>query len=144
MRLPKKVAVMLSPEMVQRLTRDMRQDLITSWAEACFGEEEARSVEQRGLRFLEEAIELFQASEGDRESAHKLVDYIFDRPVGVPHQELGGVSVTLLCLAESLGHRIDHAEAAEIARVLRKPPEEMGQRNQVKKDAGFVAKDLAS
>lgn len=77
-------------------TRDARQAQVVAWAKAAFIEAQATSLPQRGLRLLEEAIEAFQAAGGDREQAHKLIDYVFDRPPGRLGQELGGVGVTLV------------------------------------------------
>lgn len=120
-------------------SRTLRQIQVKQWAERCFGEAQVASPTQRGLRFLEEAIELYQAVGCDREQAHKLVDFIFDRPVGEPAQEVGGVSVTLLCLCQTLGIDADDAEVAEIDRILSKPAEHFAARNAAKNDAGFSA-----
>lgn len=52
-------------------------------------------------KFLEESLELVQSLDMDKETAHKLVDYVFGRPKGEPKQELGGVMNTLAILAET-------------------------------------------
>lgn len=57
--------------------------------------------QERNQRFLEEALELVQSLDMDKETAHKLVDYVFNRPRGEPKQELGGVMNTLAILAET-------------------------------------------
>lgn len=54
---------------------------------------------ERVARFGEEALELQQALGQSREDAHALVDYVFDRPVGEPAQEMGGTMTTLALLA---------------------------------------------
>jgi hypothetical protein len=96
-----------------------------------------RTVQQRGVRFLEEAIELYQAAGADKDKAHELVDYIFGRPVGELGQEFGGVGVTLLALAEAASLDADSCERTELKRVLALPPEHLAQRNREKNAAGF-------
>lgn len=80
------------------------QERVQPWLIACFGEEIAGDREERNHRFLEESLELVQACDCTREEAHQLVDYVYNRPVGEKHQEVGGVMVTLaaLCLANDL------------------------------------------
>lgn len=84
----------------------MRADFlsrVSQWACECFGEEIAANRQTRNYRFLEEALELVQALECTKEDAHKLVDYVFGRPIGEPHQEMGGVLITLYALAAANG-----------------------------------------
>lgn len=123
--------------------RCARQDRIYAWAQQAFTVEQATSLPQRGLRLLEEAIEAFQAVKGDQQQAHQLVDYVFSRPAGVLHQELGGVSVTLLALTAAAGLCADEEEAREVTRVLAKPIEEFTRRNAAKNEAGFLASPAA-
>lgn len=77
------------------------QQRVQPWLLACFGEMIAGDREERNHRFLEEALELVQACGCSASEAHQLVDYVYGRPVGELHQEIGGVMVTLaaLCLA---------------------------------------------
>lgn len=93
------------------------QQRVWPWLLACFGEKIAGDREERNHRFLEEALELVQATGCTRSEAHQLVDYVFDRPIGEPHQEVGGVQVTLaaLCLANALDmHKAGEDELARI------------------------------
>lgn len=122
-----------------RSSRDLRQVVISRWAQVAFGREEALGVRQRGLRLLEEAVEAYQAAGGDEEMAHKLVKFVFERPPGEIGQELGGVAVTVLALAAAAGCSADQEECREIHRVLRKPLEEFTARNARKNAAGFKA-----
>jgi NTP pyrophosphatase (non-canonical NTP hydrolase) len=119
--------------------RNARQAQVAEWCAAAFGAEHQASVPQRGLRMLEEAIEAFQATSGDRAVAHKLIDYIFDKEPGELRQELGGLGITVLALAAAAGLSADDAEAAELARVLSKPLAWFHARNEVKNKAGFDA-----
>ncbi|MDX8513585.1 hypothetical protein [Mesorhizobium captivum] len=87
------------------------QDRVKSFMLACFGETIAADGVERNHRFLEEAIELVQSLGCTASEAHQLVDYVFGRPVGDPHQETGGVEVTLAALCNA--HGLDKAIAAE-------------------------------
>lgn len=120
------------------LPRDKRQEMLASWAEMAFGRDQATSIPQRGLRLLEEAIEAFQACGGDPAIAHKLVDFVFDRPAGSVGQELGGVAVTTLLLAAAADLSADDEECREMHRVLSKPLGEFTARNEGKNAAGFL------
>lgn len=117
--------------------RKIRQLQVATWCAKAFGSEQAYSVPHRGLRFFEEASEGAQASGVTKEMAHKMVDYVWSRPVGELAQELGGIGVTVLALAEAARLSADLCERNEIVRVLSKPLEHFADRNQVKNDAGF-------
>lgn len=125
--------------MTIRWQRDDRQREVAQWAARTFGIDQASSVPQRALRMLEEAIEAAQAAGVDQAMARKLLDFVFDRPVGKLAQEIGGVGLTLLCLAEAVGHSAEALEVIEVERVKRKPIEHFRARNQAKNDAGFYA-----
>lgn len=122
-----------------RKVRDSRQACVAHWCALAFGKDQAASVEQRGLRLAEEAIEAAQAAGCDPAQLHKLIDYIYARPAGTMARELGGVGITLLALADAAGLSADDAELAELDRVLAKPFEYFTARNQAKNDAGFIA-----
>lgn len=124
--------------------RDQRQQRVFDWCVAAFGVGQSTSIEQRGLRLLEEAIEAYQAAGCDPAQAHKLVDYVFARPPGNLSQELGGVGMTVLALANAVGISADDAEARELERVLSKPLAHFAARNKAKNDAGFIAPASAS
>lgn len=80
------------------------QERVRPWLLQTFGEKIANNITKRNHRFLEESLELVQATGLCSEEAHMLVDWVFNRPVGEPFQEVGGVMVTLaaLCLANDL------------------------------------------
>lgn len=118
-------------------SRKERQARIALWVRAAFGEEQAASLPHRGIRMMEEAIELAQAAGTDKAMIHKLVDYVYDRPVGEIGQEFGGLSVTMLALANAAGLDLDEEEAKEVRRVLAKPLEHFTARNAAKDAAGF-------
>lgn len=86
------------------------QDRVKKWVLAAFGTETAYDKEERAWRFIEEAIELVQASGMSKEDVTKLLDYVYDRPVGEVRQEVGGVINTLSAFCNS--YDIDMIEAA--------------------------------
>lgn len=96
------------------------QKRVQPWMLACFGAEIAADREERNHRFLEEALELVQSTGCTQHEAHQLVDYVFNRPVGEPAQEVGGVMVTLaaLCLANAMD--MHHAGEVELDRIWTK------------------------
>lgn len=101
-----------------KLKRELSfQERVAPWMQSCFGPVISADSEERNHRFLEEALELVQACGATKENCHKLVDYVYGRPVGEPSQEVGGVMVTLaaLCLAQKLDmHRDGETELTRI------------------------------
>lgn len=83
---------------------------VYGWLLACFGGRIATDKVERNHRFLEEALELVQACDCTVSEAHQLVDYVFNRPVGEKHQEVGGVAVTLMALCTA--HDLDYKNCA--------------------------------
>ena len=75
------------------------QQQVNEWMQVCFGPELSNDRMERNHRFLEEALELVQSLGCTRSEAHQMVDYVFNRPPGMPYQECGGVMVTLAALA---------------------------------------------
>ena len=97
--------------------RETFQARVLPWMLQCFGQAIADDTQERNHRFLEEALELVQACGATASEAHQLVDYVFGRPIGEKHQEVGGVMVTLaaLCLAQRLDmHQAGEDELARI------------------------------
>jgi Ni2+-binding GTPase involved in maturation of urease and hydrogenase len=90
---------------------DTYQRRVGQWLSACFPPSVRADQRERTHRFLEEALELAQASGCSRDDALALVDYVFGRPQGQPAQEIGGVMVTLasLCVVS----KVDLAAAAD-------------------------------
>lgn len=118
-------------------TRWQRQQVVYAWCLKAFGEDQMMSPPQRGLRLMEESIELAQAVGCDKAQLHKLIDYVYNRPVGIVAAELGGVGLCLLALAQCCGFDADAAEDTEVKRVLSKPTVVFTQRNAEKNAAGF-------
>lgn len=91
---------------------DTFQQRVAPWMAATFGPEISLDKLERNDRFIEEALELAQASGYSAERAHALVDYVFNRPQGDINQEVGGVMVTLA--AHCLANGVDMHTAGEV------------------------------
>lgn len=122
--------------MIRKSIRDHRQQIIARWTQRTFGIA-SMTVEERAGRFLEEAMELAQCFI-PKEKAQRLLDYVYSRPVGNPKQEMGGVGVTLLVLAEVLGLSASNEEMMEQARVQAVPAEVFRARHNAKAAAGVA------
>lgn len=96
------------------------QSRVGPWMMECFGPMIAVDRVERHHRFLEEALELVQATGCTADEARQLIEYVYGRPVGEVGQEVGGVMVTLAALC--LAHGLDMHEAGEteLARVWTK------------------------
>jgi hypothetical protein len=95
------------------------QKRVMLWLDICFTPEIAYVASERNHRFLEEALELVQANNCTKEEALKLVDYVFDRPVGEFKQEVGGVMVTLAALCGIMGTDMHADGEVELLRINR-------------------------
>lgn len=120
------------PEASGSFERFTRQQIVAMWCMNAFGAEAATFLPQRGVRHLEESCETAQAAGVTRVMAHKLVDYVWSRPIGDLKQEIGGAGLTLLALAAAAGLSADE-------RVLSKPLEHFAKRNAEKNAAGINA-----
>jgi hypothetical protein len=96
------------------------QSRVQPWMMACFGSMIAADRIERHHRFLEEALELVQATGCSADEAHQLVDYVYGRPAGKISQEVGGVMVTLAALWLAHGLDMHVAGETELARVWTK------------------------
>lgn len=93
------------------------QDEVHDWLISCFGPEIASDRVERNHRFIEEALELVQALGCTKEDVLMLVDYVFNRPLGDPPQEVGGVSVTLAALCQANGLDQEDCANTELDRI---------------------------
>lgn len=96
------------------------QHRVAAWMRECFGPSFQTDKTERVHRFVEEALELAQASECTKSEAYQLVDYVFNRPVGEPGQEVGGVMTTLAALCLTQGLDIAECRETELSRVWSK------------------------
>lgn len=99
------------------------QNAIRSWMYSCFNYQnkdtqiEAVHSKTRALRFLEEAIELFQTEYPNKIHAQEVLDYVYNRPVGIAAQEVGGVMVTLAALCSSIHVDMENESWREFFRI---------------------------
>jgi hypothetical protein len=93
------------------------QSNVAGWVIRCFGWDIANDTVERNDRFIEESLELVQSLGYTADRAHALVDYVFNRPVGEPRQELGGVGVTLAALATTNVLNMEACFQAEMDRI---------------------------
>lgn len=105
---------------VEEMEGEKFQARVAPWMDACFGPKISADKVERNHRFLEEALELVQANGCTASEAHQLVDYVYGRPVGNPHQEAGGVMVTLAALCLACGMDMHGAGEDELARIWTK------------------------
>jgi hypothetical protein len=94
------------------------QARVQIWVVQCFGRAVAVNSIERRSRFLEEALELFQATGGTETDAVQLIRYVFNRPMGDPTQEAGGALLTLATLCTCFGIEMADAGELELIRVL--------------------------
>ena len=99
------------------------QDDVFHWMTACFSGDVCKDVRERGDRLLEEVLELLQSHGYDKSRVATLVDYTFNRPVGEPYQEVGGVMVTLAAYCQATGLDMHACGAIELERIWHKIPE---------------------
>jgi len=78
------------------------QKNVMEWLIKSFGEKSATSDHGRTTKFLEEAIELVQSLDLEKEFVHRMVDYVYAREKGEPYQEVGCLVICLAGLCESL------------------------------------------
>lgn len=93
------------------------QSLVEDWMMKCFTLNIIRDKTERNNRFIEEALELVQSAGYTKEQVLKIVDYVFERPVGEVNQEVGGVMVTLAALCNVWNINIKKEALREIFRV---------------------------
>jgi hypothetical protein len=107
----KEFAIIISRLVRAETLRRTFQSRVVPWMLLCFGPVIPMNKTERNHRFFEEATELVQSLDMSREDAHRLVDYVYGRPIGEPAQEVGGVMVTLAALCHA--NDLDMAEAGE-------------------------------
>ena len=88
------------------------QQRVAPWFYECFPPHVCEDKRERCDRFLEEALELVQASGYTSERAKRLVDYVFNRPVGKLGQEAGGVMITFAAFC--ITHHLDMLLCGEV------------------------------
>lgn len=114
---------------------------VVQWVRATLGDDALDNPIERSLRASEEVIELAQACGADAATLHRLVDYVFARPIGDPKQEIGGCMMTIYTVAESLDVVADLVLDDELERAWTPEIMERVRRRQAEKREALVAKD---
>lgn len=123
---------------VMDLDAERPQARVATWVEEALGHDTAHNAPERSIRTVEEVLELAQALGVEREVMHRLVDYVFDRPVGNAEQEIAGSMVTLYSVAAALNIDADAAMETELERIRQPEVMERCQRRQAEKRAALV------
>jgi hypothetical protein len=93
------------------------QNRVKVWLEQCFGKEAVNDKFERNSRFIEEALELVQSLGLSMEHVLVLVDYVYNRPVGEPTQEVGGTMTTLAALCNANDFDMEECGDTELVRM---------------------------
>lgn len=100
------------PEPFVEVGAEQLQSKVAGWMQECFGPVISADKLERNDRFIEEALELVQASSYPKPRAIALVDYVYGRTPGEIGQEVGGVMITLA--AKCLADGVDMALCGEV------------------------------
>ncbi len=103
------------------------QKRVRKWVESRLGNR-AMENHERGMRSLEESLELAQALSVTRDEALRLLDFVFLGDPGEIKQEIGGCMMTLLAAAEGAGYVASDCAMAELSRIETLPPEKFRKR----------------
>lgn len=95
------------------------QARVSTWMEQCFLPSLYSNMTERGDRLLEEVLELLQSKGYDPTRVGTLVNYVWNRPMGEPSQEVGGVMVTLAGYCWIAGLDMHECGDTELARINR-------------------------
>lgn len=118
------------------------QERVDEWMRFVFTETERTDAPERALRTAEEAIELTQAVGVDAATMHRLVDYVFERPVGDPAQEIAGILVTVYSMATAIGADAETVFHREMTRVHKSEVIDRCRRRQHEKREALASKPL--
>lgn len=117
---------------------DALSDIIHDWGCRAFGQENFNSPRERSLRLLEEALELVQAEGINVTKVNQLVAAVYERPIGKPEQEIGGVLLTMTAYIRTRGWNPHQFLLYEVRRVLGIPIEKFRERNKEKIKANLT------
>lgn len=94
------------------------QIAVHEWYETLFrGTPEEHSEKTLAMRFLEEALELAQACDLEKEDVYRQLNYTFSRPKGTVAEEIAGTMMTLQHIGNMKGIDIQDVTLAELERI---------------------------
>lgn len=114
-----------------------RPKRMLAWAHRVFGPTALR-VDERVCRFVEEAIELAQASGVSPETLHKIVERVYSRPAGEPGLEFQQCCATLETYAALMKWSVEQGAQAEWSRVQTLNEDELRDRHRAKVQLGIA------
>jgi 3-hydroxyacyl-CoA dehydrogenase len=95
---------------------------VAKWVADVLGSEALFDRRERAMRLIEEAIELGQVEGLTQADVDRITRYVMGRPVGVAHQEVGGVMVCVLAYCCSAGLDANEVTEQEVSRIERIDP----------------------
>ncbi len=122
-------------------SRDERQYHAGRWITCNLGADNATNMRERGMRLLEEAVEAAQAAGVSDAEAVRIVGHVFSKAPGDLRQEIGGVGLTLLGLANAAGVSADEMEKLELSRVQAMDSQHIRDRHAKKVNAGVAMQE---
>lgn len=99
------------------LSHKLLTERIVKWVHRCLGEPLAQSPWERGMRLVEEAMEMGQCFNVGLNDMYRLAEYVNKRPVGKAPQEAAGVLVTLLAACDCVNIDIAEEVETEVSRI---------------------------
>lgn len=99
------------------LSHKLLTERIVKWVHRCLGEPLQSSPWERGMRLVEEAMEMGQCLGITQGDFIRLVKYVCNRPVGNKGQEAAGVLVTLLAACDCANIDIAEEVEKEVSRI---------------------------
>jgi len=112
------------------------QQRIGSWVVDVYGMASLLDLMERGYRCIEEVLELGQVLGVPPSMVSTIMNRVYKRPVGDLRQEVSGVVLTAMALAEAAGFRVDDVVADELHRIHSLPREFFVAKHQEKVIAG--------
>lgn len=113
-----------------------QQRRVETWVTQCFGEDILLNKRERIRRFVEEALELAQATGLTMQDICDVGNYVYARPVGEVPQEVAGCGVTLLGIGAAFGIDVMEEIEKEISRIESIPPDYFRKKHAEKHKAG--------
>lgn len=93
------------------------QTRVARWVSECLGDAALYNQDKRACCLFEEVCELMQAAGLPTSHCIMLLDYVYNRPVGVINQEVGGVMVAMAAFCQAFNVDIGRCAEDELVRV---------------------------
>lgn len=117
---------------------------MAAWVEETFGAQSQRNKRERAVRFLEEALELAQASGVGAHMVQHIIHRVFSKPADNPVLELRQCVSTLMALAHEYDVTLQECADVEFKRMTALPREKFHASFLKKIDARITYMDAES